>query len=430
MNSSFLAKSVATAVILGGSGAALYFLLKRSKIQVSLKEDKEQKMTKELLELVLRDLLRSFHGVLVEMASMVQRLEQLGALKGPQGAMSSDQIAGFLMQQGIQAKLDAAQTKVLLHHNVSPTEVETAQERYSEDPKILMFVHGFNSMFEEASLGLTPVLPGSEIPSELTEDKAIDIMAQIHQERLKAFKEALDKFWKSDESGKVATMDPSQGPPPALAQALQLAHDQAEIVVLNSHSHIISDKAVFDSAMAVFSRRDGAFLKEKLRMERSHQVEIVNLMRNKNLSDAPKLEAIDGLHPKLLCSNEGDMAHQILEAAEKKKPVVTALVRNMEDPRASLMPLSLAIDSGKLQTLVEKDCTFLYMPAHEDIPLANRPEYKNVDVCYIFFPRPDKQQRPVACFTLQELIEASSVDLSIYEGPGSVVFAENINTLD
>jgi hypothetical protein len=182
--------------------------------------------------------------------------------------------------------------------------------------------------------------------------------------------------------------------------------------------------------MAVFSRRDGAFLKEKLRMERSHQVEIVNLMRNKNLSDAPKLEAIDGLHPKLLCSNEGDMAHQILEAAEKKKPVVTALVRNMEDPRASLMPLSLAIESGKLQTLVEKDCTFLYMPAHEDIPLANRPEYKNVDVCYIFFPRPDKQQRPVACFTLQELIEASSVDLSIYEGPGSVVFAENINTLD
>ena len=430
MNSSFLAKSVATAVILCGSGAALYFLLKRSTIKDSLKEDKEQKLTKELLELVLRDLLRSFHGVLVEMASMVQRLKQLGALKGPQGAMSSDQIAGFLMQQGIQAKLDAAQTKVLLHHNVSQTEVETAQERYSEDPEILMFVHGFNSMFEEASLGLTPVLPGSEIPSELTEDKAIDIMAQIHQERLKAFKEALENFWKSDESGKVATMDPSQGPPPALAQALQLAHDQAEIVVLNSHSHIISDKAVFDSAMAVFSRRDGAFLKEKLRMERSHQVEIVNLMRNKNLSDAPKLEAIDGLHPKLLCSNEGDMAHQILEAAEKKKPVVTALVRNMEDPRASLMPLSLAIESGKLQTLVEKDCTFLYMPAHEDIPLANRPEYKNVDVCYIFFPRPDKQQRPVACFTLQELIEASSVDLSIYEGPGSVVFAENINTLD
>jgi hypothetical protein len=225
-------------------------------------------------------------------------------------------------------------------------------------------------------------------------------------------------------------MDPSQGPPPALAQALQVAHDEAENVVLKAHSGIISDKVLFDSAIAIYSRRDGAFAKEKLRMERSHQVEIVNLMRSRTLKEVPKLEAIEGLHPKLMCSNEGDMAHQILEAAEKRKPVVTALVRNMQDPKASLMPLSLAIGSGSLKNLIERDCTFLYMPAHDDIPLANRPEYKNVDVCYIFFPRPDKQQRPVACFNLEELAEASSVDLSIYEGPGATVFSGNANNVD
>jgi len=70
------------------------------------------------------------------------------------------------------------------------------------------------------------------------------------------------------------------------------------------------------------------------------------------------------------------------------------------------------------------------MPAHDDIPLASRPEYKTVEVCYIFFPRPDKQQRPVACFSLEELIEASSVDTSIYEGPGSVVFSQGAEQLD
>ena len=165
-------------------------------------------------------------------------------------------------------------------------------------------------------------------------------------------------------------------------------------------------------------------------MERTHQVEIVNLMRNRNVQEGPKLEPIEGLSEKLVCSNEADMAHQILEAAEKKRPVVSALVRNLENPKAALTPLSDAIEEGKLQALVDRNCTFLYMPAHDDIPLASRPEYKNVDVCYIFFPRPDKQQRPVACFNLAELAEASSVDTSIYEGPGSVVFGEDAQSLD
>ena len=182
---------------------------------------------------------------------------------------------------------------------------------------------------------------------------------------------------------------------------------------------------------SVYSRRgDGAFLKEKLRMERAHQVEVVNLMRNRNAAQAPKLDPIEGLNERLICSNEADMAHQILEAAEEKKPVVTALVRNLEDPKAALMPLSDAIANGKLETLVQRNCTFLYMPAHEDIPLASRPEFKTVEVCYIFFPRPDKQQRPVACFSLDELVEASTVDASIYEGKGSVVFAQDVERLD
>ena len=429
--SSVITRTFAAAVILGGSGAVLYFILMRKNKKGSAASlEVRADLQKELLQVILRDLLRSFHGVFVEMANMVQRLTQLGALRGPDGPMSADQIASFLMHQGIQAKLDAAQTRVLTNHGVSQEAVESAQQRFENDPEIIFFVNGFNSMFEEASSGMAPILPGLDLPADLSEDKVIEILAKIHQERLRGFKTALETFWKSEESKNVANMDPSQGPPPALAQALQVAHDEAENVVLKAHSGIISDKVLFDSAIAIYSRRDGAFAKEKLRMERSHQVEIVNLMRSRTLKEVPKLEAIGGLHPKLMCSNEGDMAHQILEAAEKRKPVVTALVRNMQDPKASLMPLSLAIGSGSLKNLIERDCTFLYMPAHDDIPLANRPEYKNVDVCYIFFPRPDKQQRPVACFNLEELAEASSVDLSIYEGPGATVFSGNANNVD
>ena len=218
-------------------------------------------------------------------------------------------------------------------------------------------------------------------------------------------------------------MDPSQGPPPALAQALQAVHDEAETIVIENNLEILVDKATYDSAVAVFSRQtDCAFVREKLRMERSHQVEIVNLMRNREMKGTPKFEPIDGLNSKLQCSDEGDMAHQILEAAERKIPVVAALVRNTENPKQALSGISDALDSGKLDSLVERNAVFLYMPAHDDIPLASRPEYKEVEVCYIFFPRPDKQQRPIACFSLDELAEASTIDESIYEGPGSAVF--------
>lgn len=423
MNSSALAKTVAATVVLGGSGAALFFLIKKGLASRQGKQLETRNLGKEVLELVLRDLLRAFHGVFVEMANMVQRLKQLGALKSADGPMSTEQIATFLMQQGIQAKLDAAQSKVLIGHRVTQEEVQAAQKAFESDAGISLFINGFDLMFEEASSGVAPILPGFDVPAELTEDKAIEILTQIHTERLNAFKKALEKFWKSEESKNVANMDPSQGPPPALAQALQLAHDEAELNVLKTHSHLISHRSVFDSALAIFSRKDGAFVKEKLRMERSHQVEIVNLMRNRSFEDAPKIDVIEGLNPRLICSNEGDMAHQILEAAERKTPVVTALIRKMDDPKNSLMPLSLAIDNGKLDSLVERNCTFLYMPAHADIPIASRPEYQSVDVCYIFFPRPDKQQRPIACFNIQELIEATTADASIYEGPGSAVFA-------
>ena len=431
MSSSAITKAAIAAIALGGSAAAIYYFTRSKPTSRPAATVVEEALTKEKLVEILQALLREFHGVFVEMGNMVQRLKQLGALRGPDGPMSTEQIAEFLMVQGIQAKLDAAQSRVLISHGVSQDQVEISQDKYEDDPDVQIFISGFNTMFEEASAGLAPVLPGLEVPEDLTEDMALEILNKIHQERVKGFRAALEQFWASPEAEKMAGMDPSQGPPPALAQALQAVHDEAEKFVLEVHAEVIGDKAIFDSAVALFSRNtESGFLKEKLRMERSHQVEIVNLMRNRNAPEAPKLEPIEGLSERLICSNEADMAHQILEAAEKRRPVVSALVRNLEDPKAALTPLSDAIESGKLSALVDRDCTFLYMPAHDDIPLASRPEYKNVDVCYIFFPRPDKQQRPVACFSLTELAEASSIDTSIYEGPGSVVFNADAQALD
>lgn len=429
--SSWVLKAGLPCAALLGLGVTVYAYNRRSRSFLSKESLEVSPLEKDKLVEVLRALLQEFHGVFVELANMVQRLKHLGALRGPSGPMSTEQIAEFLMQQGIQVKLDAAQNRVLSLLGVSQGQVEEAQTKYENDPEVQTFVQGFSDMYDEASTGLIPILPGLEIPATLTEDMALEILIKIHQERVKGFRVALDKFWSSPEAERMGSMDPSQGPPPALAQALQAVHDEAEMFVIELHAEVVGNKAILDSAIATFSRKaDGSFLKEKLRMERSNQVEIVNLMRHRNASEAPKLEPIEGLNERLHCSNEADMAHHILEAAEEKKPVVAALVRNLDNAKGALTPLSDAITNGKLPSLVERNCTFLYMPAHDDIPLATRPEYKTVEVCYIFFPRPDKQQRPVACFSLEELIEASSVDTSIYEGPGSVVFSQGAEQLD
>lgn len=425
MDGGSLAKTLLASAAIAGAGIATYYFLSRSEARVEVRSDEPVRISRELLIEILKELLREFHGIFIELAGMVQRLKQLGALRSAEGPLSTKEIASFLMQQGVQAKLDAAQNRVLSSHGLTQSQIEAAQTKYAEDSEIQTFINGFAEMFEEASSGVSPILPGLSIPESLTEDKALEILSLIHQERVRGFKIALERFWASDEARNIAAnSNPSQGPPPALAQALQVVHDQAESVVLQQHVEIVGDKATFDSAMAVFSRStDGAFVREKLRMERTHQVEIVNLMRNRDTKESPRFdEPLEGLNERLQCSNEGDMAHQILEAAEAKKPVVAALVRNMKEPKQALAAISNALENGSLNHLVERGAVFLYMPAHDDIPLADRPEYKEVEVCYIFFPRPDKQQRPIACFTLAELIEASTVDETIYEGPGAAVF--------
>ena len=425
MDSGSIAKTLAATAVVAGAGLATYYFLTKGEARVEAQISLPASIPRDILVKILKELLREFHAVFIELSGMVQRLKQLGALRSAEGPLSTKEIAMFLMQQGVQAKLDAAQERVLGSYGFTQSQIEAAQDQFSEDSEIQTLSNGFAEMFEEASSGVAPVLPGLSIPEHLTEDKALEILSLIHQERVRGFKIALERFWASEEAQAIAAnSNPAQGPPPALAQALQAVHDEAETVILERHVEIIGDKATFDSAVAVFSRsKDGAFIREKLRMDRTHQVEIVNLMRNRDMKETPKFDTpIEGLNERLRCSNEGDMAHQILEAAEAKKPVVSALVRNMKDPKSALQVLSKALDDGTLNHLVERDTVFLYMPAHDDIPLADRPEYKEVEVCYIFFPRPDKQQRPIACFTLDELIEASTIDESIYEGPGAAVF--------
>ena len=206
MRLSLVAKASIGLLLVGGVGASLWLTVNRGERRSSPSMKIEvDSLTKEQLIRVLRALLQEFHGVFVELANMVQRLKQLGALRGPDGPMSSEQIAEFLMQQGIQTKLDAAQSRILIQHGVRQESIEEAQDRFESDEDIKLLVEGFTGMFDEASRGLIPILPGLEIPKELSEDAVLDVLNKIHQERVKGFRVALEKFWSSPEAENVTS---------------------------------------------------------------------------------------------------------------------------------------------------------------------------------------------------------------------------------
>ncbi|EER04622.1 hypothetical protein Pmar_PMAR019656 [Perkinsus marinus ATCC 50983] len=76
----------------------------------------------------------------------------------------------------------------------------------------------------------------------------------------------------------------------------------------------------------------------------------------------------------------------------------------MKDAAKLMKPISDAIDGGKFDK--RKDLQFVYMAAAADSPLIQSERCKKCDIVYVLFPRPDLQQRPVACLSLEELLDA------------------------
>ena len=414
------------------TAASAVFIYKQRSFMRSLFEktaiQQSPRLSKETLCKVTEELLLEFHSVMVEMSQMSVRVRQVLSLKGMSDQVSEEQLVEILMQQGLQEKMEEAQREVLLRHNLSEEEVAQAQIAYSGEPSVSLFASGIEDMFSAASQGELPILPGVNIPQELSPDLVISIFEEILLKKSDGYRRVLSE----------SPIHPSMGsvPPPELAEKLQKESDKAEEEILKKFHVIIPHKAVFHSAAAIYEKDQG-FANERKRQDRIHQAEIMKIMSRKETTNPQPLHKIASFSIKLQPSNEEVLPVLMMEAAEGSLSLVVAMVKpeaseNMENVLydfnefvidytkdietpgterstsshtptiAAVVPPTL-IESGPKQ--VRSLPIFTYMIASKDSPLVLNERCKDCDVVYVVFARPEIQRKPVACLSLQELAD-------------------------
>ncbi|EER01585.1 conserved hypothetical protein [Perkinsus marinus ATCC 50983] len=381
-------------------GAAYYLYTRRQRLRKS--NDEEEMLDLEKLKLITDDLLVDMHGVLREMAQMTQRVKAALAQKGLSNQMTDDQLTEMILQQGIQQKLEETQKQVLQKYGVTAEEVEAAQKRYENDEHIQQFEKGVEDMFASATKGKMPIIPVFEMPEALTLDMCLKILETMNTEKLARLRKTLKEFWRKHPH----PVDADQA---ELGVGLQEANDSAEAAVVARYADIVVNKAVLHSAVGKYMTNDKAFAKEHTRLERTQQLEIVKMIKAgpegiDALGDSTPIELIDGLSDRLEGTNEEGLTMRLLQASDDKSGVVVAITKTMKDAAKLMKPISDAIDSGKFDK--RKELQFVYMVAAADSPLIQSERCKKSDIVYVLFPRPDLQQRPVACLSLEELLDA------------------------
>ncbi|EER17612.1 conserved hypothetical protein [Perkinsus marinus ATCC 50983] len=382
-------------------GAGYYLYNRRQRVRKS-EVERLASLDLEKLKLITDDLLVDMHGVLMEMAQMTQRVRTALAQKGLSNQMTDDQLTEMILQQGIQQKLEETQKQVLKKYGVTAEEVEAAQKRYESDEHIQQFEKGIDAMFASATKGKMPIIPGFEMPEALTVDMCLKILEAVNTEKLARFRKTLKEFWQKHPH----PVDADQA---ELGGALQEANDSAEAAAVARYAEIVVNKAVLHSAVATYMTKDKAFAKERTRLERTQQLEIVKMIKAgpegiDALGASTPIELIDGLSDRLEGTNEEGLTVRLLQASDDKSGVVVVITKTMKDAAKLMKPISDAIDSGKFDK--RKDLQFVYMAAAADSPLIQSERCKKCDIVYVLFPRPDLQQRPVACLSLEELLDA------------------------
>merc|ERR1719159_1952910 len=146
-------------------------------------------LSRETLLKVLEQLSEECFHIFSEMAYVVQSTRRKAASKL---APEQDEI---LMQRAIQERLDAVQERVVAEHGTSTEALEAAQGEFADDAKVKSYVDGLAQMHDDCSKGLMPLMPGVEIPGELTHAAMLQTLESIAAEKLRRIEAAVQSYY-------------------------------------------------------------------------------------------------------------------------------------------------------------------------------------------------------------------------------------------
>ncbi|CDJ56711.1 hypothetical protein, conserved [Eimeria maxima] len=197
------------------------------------------------------------------------------------------------LQRMLLARLEAAEAAVLATVDISPSEFNSRCTHLAEtNPEVKKLVTGMRQMYEDAMQGTLPLLPGLEVPEELTQERVLQILHKIQRRKEEKFRQILQATTERELSPEGATA--------AVTAQLQESNTEAERSVLLEEQLLLYHERmqkqqqqkqqkqqqqqveltpmVFLQAIATHCR-DPEFKAKKAAVDQSHSEHIFDLLR-------------------------------------------------------------------------------------------------------------------------------------------------------
>mmetsp|Transcript_99914 Transcript_99914/g.287120 ORF Transcript_99914/g.287120 Transcript_99914/m.287120 type:complete len:288 (-) Transcript_99914:59-922(-) len=218
---------------------------------------------REALKPLQAELCRRFFAVCMEVAGVAKTVRS--KIREQNVDITDDKLREQLSRQcQVYGKLRDMYAEIAKRAGVSLDELQELQRRHSADPEVHAYTEGVQKMLDTALGGVMPVLPNVQIPPALTEDKVLEILAEVHDLETQTVLKRL-------KGQKISVKD--------LGEALTAAYKEAWETTLEAHqSEIVGGNEVYHSSLALYMQREG-FAEKRKALDDKHQQRMLELFQ-------------------------------------------------------------------------------------------------------------------------------------------------------
>lgn len=219
----------------------------------------------EILLRVFDEMSRRFYHIMRDVSNVAQTARR--NIKEAKGTAEADD--EWIKQEicrvcQVAEKMQAVEQAVLLQEGWTAAALADARTRFRDNVEVRTFLEGTQKMLADALSGVEPILPGFQIPSDLTDDVLVEYRCEIQQHELEKAREFALKI---------------KGLPPTLELGHGIASlaQKAEREIFEKHCDVLGKGGeVYLSAICL--RRNSSVFAQRLdRLEDEHKQAMIRV---------------------------------------------------------------------------------------------------------------------------------------------------------
>eukprot|EP00434_Breviolum_minutum_P004106 symbB.v1.2.003617.t1/scaffold203.1/size271217/9 len=216
----------------------------------------------ELLAKVLKELRRRLFHIARDVAVIAKDVRAQLEAQGVR--VNDEQLRQELaLECRIAERFKAVQAEVLAAFGCSEDTIATITDESAEEVK--QHAEDVKKMMREALGGVTPLLPGVDIPPELSEEKALELYGEMQELKIEKA-----KILATQTRGRRFAKQ-------ELASAVALISQASEQEVLEKHSDLVGEPEVFHCVMALYGQSKD-FQEKLTKLDASHRKQMVEAL--------------------------------------------------------------------------------------------------------------------------------------------------------